>query len=490
MPLNRNKHPAGAGLEMRETYRMEKLTAVILAAGKGTRMKSKLPKVLHKVGGKPMVEHVLDAAEAAGCKDNVVVIGHGADLVREVIGSRARIALQAEQLGTGHAVLQAAEALKDFQGTVMILCGDTPLLEGAELRRFYEEHVKLGAAATVMTAEMDDPTGYGRILRDEKGEVAAIVEQKDATEEQRRIREINTGNYCMEAPLLFEVLKTLGNDNAQGEYYLTDVLAKLRAMGKKVGGVKTDDSEMTMGVNSRVHLAQAEAAMRRRTLEQFMNDGVTIMDPASTFIEKTVRIAPDTVIYPNTWLQGNTVIGADCEIGPDVRMENVQVGDRCHLQFLYGHDCQVLDDVTAGPYVHLRPDTVIGNHVMIGNFVEVKNSNIGTGTKLPHLQYIGDSDIGSNVNMGCGCITVNYDSKFKHRTVIGDNAFVGCNSNLVAPVTVGPDTYIAAGSTITKEVPANALGVARARQTNIAGWAKSYKEKLERKAEALKKEGK
>ena len=406
---------------------MEKLTAVILAAGKGTRMKSKLPKVLHKVGGKPMVEHVLDAAEAAGCKDNVVVIGHGADLVREVIGSRARIALQAEQLGTGHAVLQAAEALKDFQGTVMILCGDTPLLEGAELRRFYEEHVKLGAAATVMTAEMDDPTGYGRILRDEKGEVAAIVEQKDATEEQRRIREINTGNYCMEAPLLFEVLKTLGNDNAQGEYYLTDVLAKLRAMGKKVGGVKTDDSEMTMGVNSRVHLAQAEAAMRRRTLEQFMNDGVTIMDPASTFIEKTVRIAPDTVI---------------------------------------------------------------GNHVKIGNFVEVKNSNIGTGTKLPHLQYIGDSDIGSNVNMGCGCITVNYDSKFKHRTVIGDNAFVGCNSNLVAPVTVGPDTYIAAGSTITKEVPANALGVARARQTNIAGWAKSYKEKLERKAEALKKEGK
>ena len=468
---------------------MEKLTAVILAAGKGTRMKSKLPKVLHKVGVKAMVEHVLDAAEAAGCRDNVVVIGHGADLVRNVIGSRARVALQAEQLGTGHAVLQAAEALRDFAGTVLVLCGDTPLLEGDELRRFYEAHARSGAAATVMTTFLDDPTGYGRILRDADGGVAAIVEQKDATEAQRAIREVNTGNYCLEAPLLFDVLRTLGNDNAQGEYYLTDVLAKLRAMGRKVGAVTTDDSEMTMGVNSRVHLAQAEAAMRRRVLQRCMEAGVTILDPASTFIEKTVRIAPDTILYPNTWLQGNTVIGEDCEIGPDVRLENVQVGDRCHLQFLYGHECQVLDDVTAGPYVHLRPDTVIGNQVKIGNFVEVKNSRVGTGTKLPHLQYIGDSDIGSHVNMGCGCITVNYDSKFKHRTVIGDNAFIGCNSNLVAPVTVGPDTYVAAGSTITKDVPADALGVARARQTNIAGWARAYRAKLDRLDTETPKDG-
>ena len=320
---------------------MANLTAVILAAGKGTRMKSKLPKVLHKVGGHPMLEHVMDAAEAAGCRDNVVVIGHGAELVRELVGDRARIALQAEQLGTGHAVLQAADTLKDFTGTVMILCGDTPLLEAEELEKFYAEHVKSGAAATVMSALMDDPFGYGRILRDANGDVAGIVEQKDASEEQKQIKEINTGNYCVEAPLLFEVLRTLGNNNAQGEYYLTDVLAKLRAMGKKVGGVITADSEMIMGVNSRRQLAEAESVMRRRIAERHMDDGVTLMDPASTFIEKSVKIAPDTVIYPNTWLQGATVIGEDCEIGPNVRLENVKVADGWRVEFTHVHDCEI-----------------------------------------------------------------------------------------------------------------------------------------------------
>jgi bifunctional UDP-N-acetylglucosamine pyrophosphorylase/glucosamine-1-phosphate N-acetyltransferase len=320
---------------------MANLTAVILAAGKGTRMKSKLPKVLHKVGGHPMLEHVMDAAEAAGCRDNVVVIGHGAELVRELVGDRARIALQAEQLGTGHAVLQAADTLKDFTGTVMILCGDTPLLEAGELEKFYAEHVKSGAAATVMSALMDDPFGYGRILRDANGDVAGIVEQKDASEEQKQIKEINTGNYCVEAPLLFEVLRTLGNNNAQGEYYLTDVLAKLRAMGKKVGGVITADSEMIMGVNSRRQLAEAESVMRRRIAERHMDDGVTLMDPASTFIEKSVKIAPDTVIYPNTWLQGATEIGEDCEIGPNVRLENVKVADGCRVEFTHVHDCEI-----------------------------------------------------------------------------------------------------------------------------------------------------
>ena len=320
---------------------MANLTAVILAAGKGTRMKSKLPKVLHKVGGHPMLEHVMDAAEAAGCRDNVVVIGHGAELVRELVGSRARIALQAEQLGTGHAVLQAADTLKDFTGTVMILCGDTPLLEAEELKKFYAEHVKSGAAATVMSAMMEDPFGYGRILRDANGDVAGIVEQKDASEEQKLIKEINTGNYCVEAPLLFEVLRTLGNNNAQGEYYLTDVLAKLRAMGKKVGGVVTADSEMIMGVNSRRQLAEAESVMRRRILEKLMDEGVTVMDPTSTFIEKSVKIAPDTTIYPYTWLQGKTVIGEDCEIGPNVRLENVKVADGCRCGFTHMHDCEV-----------------------------------------------------------------------------------------------------------------------------------------------------
>ena len=454
---------------------MANLVAVILAAGKGTRMRSKYPKVLHKVGGKPMLQHVIDAATVAGCDEKVVIVGHEAELVEKMVGSQGKIALQAEQLGTGHAVMQTAEALKGFTGTALILCGDTPLLEGEELKKFCEAHKASGAAATVLTAVMDDPFGYGRIVRDEKGNVQAIVEQKDATEAQKAIKEINTGIYCMECPLMFDVLATLTNDNAQGEYYLTDVLEKLNQAGQKVGGVVTEDSDMVMGINSRKQLSVAEGVMRQRILDKLMDNGVTIMDPASTFIEGSVKIGRDTIIYPYTWLEGTTVIGEDCEIGPNARFTNVKIGNDNHLQFIYGHDCEVKNHVTAGPYVHLRPDTVISDGVKIGNYVEVKNSNVGEGTKLPHLTYIGDSDIGSGVNMGCGCITVNYDGKKKHRTIIGDNAFVGCNTNLVAPVTVQANTYIGAGSTITKEVPENALGIARAKQKNIEGWAEKYR---------------
>jgi bifunctional UDP-N-acetylglucosamine pyrophosphorylase/glucosamine-1-phosphate N-acetyltransferase len=454
---------------------MTELRAVILAAGKGTRMRSKLPKVLHKVGGKAMLQHVLDAADAAGAAEKIVIVGHGAELVESMVGEQGKIVLQAEQLGTGHAVMQTKDALADFTGTAMILCGDTPLLDGEELKKFYEAHVQSGAAATVLTAFMDNPFGYGRIVRDADGNVQGIVEEKDADAQQKLIKEINTGIYCLECPLMFDVLATLTCDNAQGEYYLTDVLTKLNEAGKKVGGVVTEDSDMVMGINSRRQLAEAESVMRVRILNKLMDEGVTIMDPASTFIEGSVKIGRDTVIYPFTWLEGSTEIGEDCEIGPNVRLTNVEVGNGTHMQFVYGHDCKVCDEVTAGPYVHLRPDTVIGNKVKIGNFVEVKNSNVGTGTKLPHLTYIGDSDIGSGVNMGCGCITVNYDGKKKYRTVIEDNAFVGCNTNLVAPVTVKAGCYIGAGSTITKEVPENSLGIARAKQKNIEGWAEKYR---------------
>lgn len=454
---------------------MTELRAVILAAGKGTRMRSKLPKVLHKVGGKAMLQHVLDAADAAGAAEKIVIVGHGAELVESMVGEQGKIVLQAEQLGTGHAVMQTKDALAGFTGTAMILCGDTPLLDGEELKKFYEAHVQSGAAATVLTAFMDNPFGYGRIVRDADGNVQGIVEEKDADAQQKLIKEINTGIYCLECPLMFDVLATLTCDNAQGEYYLTDVLTKLNEAGKKVGGVVTEDSDMVMGINSRRQLAEAESVMRVCILNKLMDEGVTIMEPASTFIEGSVKIGRDTVIYPFTWLEGSTEIGEDCEIGPNVRLTNVEVGNGTHLQFVYGHDCKVCDEVTAGPYVHLRPDTVIGNKVKIGNFVEVKNSNVGTGTKLPHLTYIGDSDIGSGVNMGCGCITVNYDGKKKHRTVIEDNAFVGCNTNLVAPVTVKAGCYIGAGSTITKEVPENSLGIARAKQKNIEGWAEKYR---------------
>ncbi len=419
---------------------MSDLVAVILAAGKGTRMRSKYPKVLHKVGGKPMLQHVIDAATAAGCAKKVVIVGHEAELVEKMVGAQGEIALQAQQLGTGHAVMQTASALRGFTGTALILCGDTPLLEGEELKRFCEAHKASDAAATVLTAVMDDPFGYGRIIRDERGSVQGIVEQKDATEAQKAIKEINTGIYCIECPLMFDVLSTLTNDNAQGEYYLTDVLSNLNQAGKKVGGVSTADSDMVMGINSRKQLAAAESVMRQRTLDRLMDAGVTIMDPASTFIERSVKIGRDTVIYPFTWLEGSTEIGEDCEIGPNSRLTNVRVGDDNHLQFIYAHDCEVKSHVTAGPYVHLRPDTVISDHVKIGNYVEVKNSNVGEGSKLPHLTYIGDSDIGSGVNMGCGCITVNYDGKKKHRTVVGDHAFVGCNNNHVAPETEAANT--------------------------------------------------
>lgn len=454
---------------------MSKMVAVILAAGKGTRMRSKLPKVLHKVGGKPMLEHVMTAAETAGADKSIVVVGFESEQVAEFIGTRAQIAVQAEQLGTGHAVMQTADLLKDFSGTVMIICGDTPLLDSCELKKFYLEHQASGAAATVLTAIMDNPAGYGRILRDAEDHVIGIVEEKDANPAQKAICEINTGIYCIEAPLLFEALAGLTCDNAQGEYYLTDVLSKINEMGKFVGGVCTADSDMIMGINSRHQLAEAEAIMRQRILDKLMDQGVTIMDPASTFIEGNVEIGQDTIIYPFTWLEGSTKIGADSIIGPNVRLTNVVVGNSTNLQFVYGHDCIVGSGVTVGPYVHLRPDTVISDEVKIGNFVEVKNSNVGRGSKLPHLSYIGDSDIGERVNMGCGTITVNYDGKKKHRTVVEDDAFVGCNSNLVAPVTVGAGSYIGAGSTVTKDVPPDDLGVARARQTNIKGWAAKYR---------------
>ena len=451
------------------------LVTVILAAGKGTRMKSKLPKVLHKAAGKPMLQHVLDAAKAAGAKRNIVVVGFGGDVVKEAMGDQAEFVFQTEQLGTGHAVMQAAPLLKDEKGTVMVLCGDTPLVTGDLIAKLYEGHKAAGAKATVLTAIMPDSTGYGRILRTETGEVAGIVEQKDATEEQRQIKEVNSGIYCFDSQELFQALEQVGCDNAQGEYYLPDVLGILREQGKKIWAVAADDYESTSGINSRVQLAGAEKILRRRKNIELMDNGVTLMDPDSTFVDADVEVGPDTVIYPFTWLEGKTKIGANCQIGPNTRFSDTVIGNEVVAQFTYGHECVVDDGVTMGPYVHLRPNTHLSTKVKIGNFVEVKNSNIGVGSKLPHLSYIGDTDMGSGVNMGCGTITVNYDGKTKFRTTIGNDAFVGCNTNLVAPVTVGDGSYIGAGSTITKDVPASDLAIGRARQKNITGWADKRK---------------
>lgn len=458
---------------------MKNTIALILAAGKGTRMKSKFPKVLHKVGGIPMVGQVLRAVKKAGTQRQIVVVGFGGEQVQEYLGDQAETVMQKEQLGTGHAVLQAEDLLQGETGTLLVTCGDTPLVQAETFSAMLACHEKSGAAATVLTAHMPDPTGYGRVIRDDKGQVVKIVEQKDGTPAELAVDEVNAGIYCFDLSLLWDLLHHVGNQNAQGEYYLTDIIGMLVSQGKVVSAFAAPSYEETLGVNSRRQMAQAERILRQRKLDQLMDDGVSIIDPANTYVDTTVTIGCDTVLYPGTILEGNTTIGEGCQVGPYVRMTNVKMGDHDHAQFMYAHDCEIKNGCEIGPFVHFRPNTVIGNDVKVGNYMEVKNSHIGDGTKLPHLSYIGDSDVGSGVNIGCGTITVNFDGRVKHRTVIGDHAFVGCNSNLVSPVTIGDYAYIGAGSTITKDVPAKALSVGRARQKNIEGWVTddTYKRK-------------
>ncbi len=451
---------------------MSGFTALILAAGKGTRMKSDLPKVLHRVSGKPMLLRVLDAAAQAGATAQIAVIGFGAEQVQAAVGQRAQTVIQTEQLGTGHAVMQAEPLLAGCTGTIMVLCGDTPLLRTATLQKLLQTHRQMQAQATVLTAVMPDPAGYGRVIRDKSGKVTKIVEQKDASAAEALVNEINTGIYCFEKDSLFTALSQITADNAQGEYYLTDVIGILVNQGRTVAAIAAAEHQETLGINSRAQLAQAEGIIRARKLAELMDDGVTVMDPASTFVDDAVTVGADTILYPFTWLEGETVIGSDCRIGPNTRLRNTTVGDQTVIQFSYTHECDIGQSVNIGPFVHIRPDSVLADGVKVGNFVEVKNSIIGPDTKLPHLSYIGDSDLGAGINIGCGTVTVNYDGKQKHRTVIEDYAFIGCNANLVAPVQVGSGAYVAAGSTITKDVPSQALGVARARQTNIPEWVK------------------
>ena len=396
-------------------------------------------------------------------------------MVMEHLAGRAEFAMQEEQLGTGHAVMQARDILAEHSGTVLVVCGDTPLLSARLLKGLCAEHEAQGAKATVLTAKMADPTGYGRVIRDEEGAVVKIVEQKDASEEEKLVNEVNTAIYCFDAKALLGTLDSLTCDNAQGEYYLTDVIGLLREQGQRVWAVVADDPSEVQGINSRVQLAQAQQVLKERRNRQLMEAGVTIIDPASTFVDTDVEIGTDTVLFPYTWLSGNTKIGENSVIGPNVMIEDSIIGSDVQMKFTYAHECIVKDGVTIGPYVHLRPNTVIENSVKIGNFIEVKNSTVGEGSKLPHLSYIGDTDMGARVNIGCGTIMVNYDGQNKHRTTIEDDAFIGCNSNLVAPVTIGRGAFIAAGSTITKNVPEDALGVARAVQKNIDGWAEKKK---------------
>ncbi|MEK3764191.1 MULTISPECIES: bifunctional UDP-N-acetylglucosamine diphosphorylase/glucosamine-1-phosphate N-acetyltransferase GlmU [unclassified Solibacillus] len=449
---------------------MTNIYAVVLAAGQGTRMKSKLYKVLHPVCGKPMVEHVIDHIGSLDVERVVTVVGHGAELVQETLGNKSEYVLQAEQLGTAHAVQQAEPILKGLTGTTLVVCGDTPLIRPETMQALLDHHASENAKATILTAVTDNPTGYGRILRNEDGQVSQIVEQKDATQEQQLVKEINTGTYCFDNEALFEALKQVKNENAQGEYYLPDVIEILQKQGEIVAAHVTDSFDETLGVNDRFALSQAEELMRARINERHMRNGVTIINPATTHISADAIIGSDSVILPGVIIEGKTVIGEDCKIGPNSHIVDSQIGNKTTIHSSVVLNSQVGDETAVGPFAHLRPESSLGNHVKIGNFVEVKKSTLGDDTKVSHLSYIGDAEVGSNVNIGCGSITVNYDGKNKYKTIIEDDVFIGCNSNLVAPVTLKKGSFIAAGSTITKEVPEDALAIARARQENKLGY--------------------
>jgi bifunctional UDP-N-acetylglucosamine pyrophosphorylase/glucosamine-1-phosphate N-acetyltransferase len=448
---------------------MENCYGIILAAGEGKRMKSKLPKPLHKVCGKPMIDHIVDALKNAGVNDSIVVVGHKAEIVKAHLGENIKSVYQEDQLGTGHAVMCCQEFLKNKSGRVIVLAGDAPLITSETISRVFEYHIENGYSATVLTADALDPTGLGRIIRNAKGNIEKIVEHKDASEEERMIKEVNSANYCFNIEDLQDALKKIDNNNAQKEYYLTDTIEILKKSGKKVGAYKTDFVEF-MAVNSRVQLQEASNAMRKRILTKLMDDGVTIIDPASTYVDMDVVIGTDSILYPGTIIEGGTIIGEECIIGPNSRIVKSLIGNGVEIQNSVILESKVNDNSKVGPFAYIRPDSEIGRNVKIGDFVEIKKSKIGDKTKVSHLTYIGDSEVGKGCNFGCGTVVVNYDGTNKYKTKIGDNAFVGCNCNLVAPVEIGNNAYLAAGSTITDNVPDGSLAIARERQVNKEGW--------------------
>lgn len=448
---------------------MTEFSALILAAGEGKRMKSEKSKVVHKVCGKEMVNHVLDSAISAGAVKTQIVIGHCADMVKAVTEDRASFAYQYEQKGTGHAVMQARAFLEESEN-VCVLTGDTPLITAQTLKNAMEAHISADNDVTVLTAIFDNPAGYGRIIRNAEGAVEKIVEHKDASESELKVREINSGMYFFKAKALLDALDSITDNNAQGEYYLTDAIGIICNNNGKAGAYTAHNPDEIMGVNDRVQLARAEKIMRTSINERFMLSGVTIIDPDNTYICDDAVIGTDTVIYPGTVIEGKTVIGKNVYIGPNCKLINAIIGDETDVNISTITDSTVGKRTHVGPYAYIRPGCVVGDECKVGDFVELKKAIIGNGTKLSHLTYVGDAEVGEKVNFGCGTVVVNYDGKNKYKTVIKDNAFIGCNSNLVSPVTVNEGAYIAAGSTITDEVPKESLAIARARQVIKENW--------------------
>ncbi|MET8473305.1 bifunctional UDP-N-acetylglucosamine diphosphorylase/glucosamine-1-phosphate N-acetyltransferase GlmU [Streptomyces sp. NPDC006422] len=448
---------------------------VVLAAGEGTRMKSATPKVLHELCGRSLVGHVLAASRELNPRQLVVVVGHEREKVAahvNEIDAGARTAVQAEQNGTGHAVRMGLEGLDGaVEGTVVVVCGDTPLLTGETLTALSATHAADGNAVTVLTAEVPDATGYGRIVRDNvSGAVTAIVEHKDATEAQRAINEINSGVFAFDGRLLVEALKQVRTDNSQGEEYLTDVLGILREAGHRVGASVARDHREIAGINNRVQLAEARRTLNDRLLERAMLAGVTVVDPATTFIDASVTFERDATVLPGTQLHGATHLGEGCVVGPNSRLTDTRVGAGAHVDNTVAYGSEVGPEASVGPFAYLRPGTRLGLKSKIGTFVETKNSSIGEGTKVPHLSYVGDATIGDFTNIGAASVFVNYDGEAKHHSVVGSHCKTGSDNMFVAPVTIGDGAYTAAGSVITKDVPAGSLAVARGQQRNIAGW--------------------
>jgi len=455
------------------------LNVVIMAAGKGTRMKSKLPKVLHKVAGEPMLSHVINSAKQLEPNKIITIIGYESNQIIDYYGDSLNVCWteQKEQLGTGHAVMQVVPELTDYKGDILILSGDVPLLSIKTMKNFIDLHRESNAKATILTTILENPFGYGRIIKNKDGNVVKIVEEKDSSPEEKLVQEINSGTYCFDWESLSKYIKELKPSNAQKEYYLTDVIKLFVDNELSVKSYQVDNPDEVLGINDRITLSYVSKKIRTTINNQLMLSGVTILDPDTTYIDSKVKIGEDTIVYPNTIIEGNTTIGENCVIGPNTQISNSTIGNNVKIVFASVFDSKIANKTSIGPYSRIREHADIGENCKIGNFVELKKTIFENDVKASHLSYLGDAEIGEKTNVGAGTITCNYDGKRKHKTIMGSNVFVGSNSTLVAPITLESDSYVAAGSVITETVPKYSLGIGRGRQKNIDDWVIKRREK-------------